>query len=51
MALWPLVLATVPRTSPFLPSMATVGLGVWKAPADLTSQVVYDAISVGYRHL
>lgn len=28
-----------------------VGLGVWKAPAEVTAQVVYDAVKIGYRHL
>lgn len=31
--------------------MPMVGLGVWKAPADVTAQVVYDAVKLGYRHL
>lgn len=34
-----------------LPGMPMVGLGVWKAPSDVTAQVVYDAVKLGYRHL
>ncbi|KAJ1635778.1 NADP-dependent oxidoreductase domain-containing protein [Pavlovales sp. CCMP2436] len=36
---------------PHLPRMPIVGLGVWKAPPEVTAQVVYDAIKLGYRHL
>lgn len=31
--------------------MPMVGLGLWKAPGDVTAQVVYDAVKLGYRHL
>ncbi|GMM36791.1 hypothetical protein DASC09_041160 [Saccharomycopsis crataegensis] len=29
--------------------MPLVGLGLWKIPTDITAQVVYDAIKIGYR--
>ena len=30
---------------------ADIGLGLWKIPKDACADVVYNAISVGYRHL
>ncbi|CEL92451.1 unnamed protein product [Vitrella brassicaformis CCMP3155] len=31
--------------------MPKLGLGMWKAPKDVTSSVVYEAIKTGWRHL
>lgn len=28
-----------------------IGLGVWQSPKDVTAQVVYDALNIGYRHI
>jgi hypothetical protein len=31
-----------------LSAMPVVGLGLWKAPADVTEAVVYNAVKIGY---
>lgn len=36
---------------PEVPGMPLVGLGVWKCPGDVASDVVYNALDLGYRHL
>mmetsp|Transcript_60159 Transcript_60159/g.105374 ORF Transcript_60159/g.105374 Transcript_60159/m.105374 type:complete len:326 (+) Transcript_60159:49-1026(+) len=38
-------------TSPQLPEMPIIGLGLWKAEAGQTEAAVYEAIKMGYRHL
>ncbi len=38
-------------TSPQLPEMPVLGLGLWKADKGQTEIAVYEALKLGYRHL